>query len=94
MLQIQGLFKTARWHRRGDFGALSPLLVADVMRGTGCYNLSRAQSEPPKGIDTSSSGLIVGIIVYHRFSGHHGLARPAGQSALGNVTPMRCCSGV
>jgi MFS family permease len=49
----------------GIFGALTPLLLADLMRGTGRYNLAQGAVGTVQGIGASSSGLIIGIIVDH-----------------------------
>ena len=48
----------------GIFGALTPLVIADIMRGTGRYNLAQARS-PQVGIGASLSGLAAGEIVDH-----------------------------
>ena len=49
----------------GIFGALTPLLLADLMRGTGRYNLAQGAVGTVQGIGASSSGLVAGIIVDH-----------------------------
>jgi predicted MFS family arabinose efflux permease len=49
----------------GIFGALTPLLLADLMRGTGRYNLAQGAIGTAQGIGASSSGLAAGIIVDH-----------------------------
>jgi len=49
----------------GIFGALTPLLLADLMRGTGRYNLAQGAIATAQGIGASSSGLVAGIIVDH-----------------------------
>jgi MFS family permease len=49
----------------GIFGALTPLLLADLMRGTGRYNLAQGAIGTAQGIGASSSGLVAGIIVDH-----------------------------
>jgi MFS family permease len=49
----------------GVFGALTPLLLADLMRGTGRYNLAQGAVGTVQGIGASSSGLVAGIIVDH-----------------------------
>jgi MFS family permease len=49
----------------GIFGTLTPLLLADLMRGTGRYNLAQGFIGTAQGIGASSSGLIAGIIVDH-----------------------------
>ncbi|MBI3796583.1 MAG: MFS transporter [Deltaproteobacteria bacterium] len=47
----------------GIFGALTPLVVADLMRGTGRYNLAQGAVATMQGIGASTSGLIIGLIV-------------------------------
>ena len=49
----------------GIFGALAPLVVADVMRGTGHFNLAQGLVATVQGIGASVSGLVAGIIVDH-----------------------------
>ena len=49
----------------GVYGALTPLLLADLMRGTGRYNLAQGAIGTAQGIGASSSGLVAGIIVDH-----------------------------
>ncbi len=49
----------------GIFGAIVPLLVADLMRGTGRYNLALGAIATMQGIGASASGLIAGEIVDH-----------------------------
>jgi MFS family permease len=49
----------------GVFGALSPLVIADIMRGTGRYNLALGAIATVQGIGASVSGLIAGVIVDH-----------------------------
>jgi MFS family permease len=49
----------------GVFGALSPLVVADLMRGTGRYNLALGAIATVHGIGASVSGLVTGEIVDH-----------------------------
>src|SRR5436309_10740168 len=49
----------------GIFGALTPLLLADLMRGTGRYNLAQGAVGTVQGVGASSSGLAAGIIVDH-----------------------------
>src|SRR5258705_9252413 len=41
----------------GVYGALTPLMIADIMRGTGRYNLSLGSIATAQGIGTSLSGL-------------------------------------
>jgi MFS family permease len=47
----------------GIFGALTPLVVADLMRGTGRYNLALGAVATVQGIGASASGLTIGVIV-------------------------------
>jgi MFS family permease len=47
----------------GIFGALTPLVIADIMRGTGRYNLAQGAIATVQGIGASLSGLTAGVIV-------------------------------
>jgi len=49
----------------GIFGALTPLVIADIMRGTGRYNLAQGAIATVQGIGASMSGLAAGVIVDH-----------------------------
>ena len=49
----------------GIFGALAPLVIADIMRGTGRYNLALGAIATVQGIGASLSGLAAGEIVDH-----------------------------
>jgi MFS family permease len=49
----------------GIFGALTPLVIADIMRGTGRYNLAQGAVATLQGIGASLSGLAAGVIVDH-----------------------------
>ena len=49
----------------GIFGALAPLVVADIMRGTGRFNLALGAIATTQGIGASVSGLAAGEIVDH-----------------------------
>jgi MFS family permease len=49
----------------GVFGALSPLVIADIMRGTGRYNLALGAVATSQGIGAAVSGLVTGEIVDH-----------------------------
>jgi MFS family permease len=49
----------------GIFGALTPLVIADIMRGTGRYNLARGALATMQGIGAARSGLVAGVIVDH-----------------------------
>jgi MFS family permease len=47
----------------GIFGALAPLVVADLMRGTGRYNVSLGAVATVQGIGASLSNSVAGLIV-------------------------------
>jgi MFS family permease len=49
----------------GIWGVLTPLIVADLMRGTGRYNLALGAVVTAQGIGASLSGLAAGLIVDH-----------------------------
>jgi len=49
----------------GIFGALMPLVIADIMRGTGRYNVAQGAIGTATGIGASLSGLVAGVIVDH-----------------------------
>jgi len=49
----------------GIFGALTPLVVADIMRGSGRFNLALGAIATSQGIGASLSGLVAGVIVDH-----------------------------
>ena len=49
----------------GIFGALTPLVVSDIMRGTGRYNLALGAIGTTVDIGASLSGLGAGVIVDH-----------------------------
>jgi MFS family permease len=49
----------------GIFGALTPLVIADIMRSTGRYNLAQGAIATMQGIGASLSGLVAGEIVDH-----------------------------
>ena len=49
----------------GIFGALTPLVIADIMRGTGRYNLAQGAIATATGIGASLSGIGAGVIVDH-----------------------------
>ena len=49
----------------GIFGALTPLVIADIMRGTGRYNLAQGAIATMVGIGASLSGTAAGEIVDH-----------------------------
>jgi MFS family permease len=47
----------------GIFGAITPLLIADLMRGTGRYNVAQGAVATLQGIGASCSGVVAGVIV-------------------------------
>ena len=49
----------------GIYQALTPLLIADVMRGTGRYNLAQGAVATTQGIGASISALAAGEVVDH-----------------------------
>jgi MFS family permease len=49
----------------GIYGALTPLVIADVMRGTGRYNLAQGAVATTQGIGASISALAAGVLVDH-----------------------------
>jgi MFS family permease len=49
----------------GIFGALTPLVIADIMRGTGRYNVAQGLVATMQGIGASLSGLAAGLLVDH-----------------------------
>jgi MFS family permease len=49
----------------GIFGAITPLVIADLMRGTGRYNLAQGVVATVQGVGASLSGLAAGVIVDH-----------------------------
>ena len=49
----------------GIFGVLTPIVVADLMRGTGRYNLALGIVATTHGIGASLSGFAAGVIVDH-----------------------------
>jgi MFS family permease len=49
----------------GIYQALTPLLIADVMRGTGRFNLAQGAVGATQGIGAALSGLFAGAIVDH-----------------------------
>jgi MFS family permease len=49
----------------GIYGALTPLVLADLMRGTGRYNVAQGAIATVQGIGASLSGLVAGEIVDH-----------------------------
>jgi MFS family permease len=49
----------------GIFGAITPLVLADLMRGTGRYNVAQGAVAMVQSIGASTSGLVAGLIVDH-----------------------------
>jgi MFS family permease len=49
----------------GIFGAMTPLVLADLMRGTGRYNFAQGTVGVMQGIGASTSGLVAGLTVDH-----------------------------
>ena len=47
----------------GIFGALTPLVLADLMGGTGRYNISQGAVATAQGIGASLSNTVAGVIV-------------------------------
>lgn len=47
----------------GVLGAITPLVVADLMRGTGRYNLAQGVVATAQGLGASLSGLAAGVVV-------------------------------
>ena len=68
----------------GIFGALTPLVIADIMRGTGRYNLAQGAIATMVGIGASLSGLATGEVVDHL--GYSAAFLTLGAVALGAVT--------
>jgi MFS family permease len=64
----------------GIFGALTPLVIADIMRGTGRYNLAQGAIATVQGIGASLSGLAAGVIVDH--CGYSAAFLAAGAAAM------------
>jgi MFS family permease len=63
----------------GIFGALTPLILADLMRGTGRFNLAQGAVATAQGIGASTSGLAAGLVVDHL--GYHAAFLGAGAIA-------------
>jgi MFS family permease len=49
----------------GIFGALAPLVIADLTRGTPHFNLAQGAIATVQGIGASLSGLVAGLLVDH-----------------------------
>ena len=65
----------------GIWGVLGPLVVADVMAGTGQYNLALGAVATAQGIGASLSGLAAGLIIDH-FGYNAAFAVSAGASLM------------
>ncbi|ACB96567.1 MFS transporter [Beijerinckia indica] len=65
----------------GIWGVLAPLVVADVMAGTGQYNLALGTVATAQGIGASLSGLAAGLVVDH-FGYNAAFACSAGASLV------------
>ncbi len=49
----------------GVYEALTPLLIADIMRGTGRYNLAQGAIATTQGVGAAISGLAAGLVTDH-----------------------------
>ena len=49
----------------GLFGALFPVIVADLMRGTGRYNVAQGAILTAQGIGAALSTTLAGVVVVH-----------------------------
>ena len=49
----------------GVYEALTPLLIADIMRGTGRYNLAQGAIATTQGVGAAISGLAAGEVTDH-----------------------------
>jgi MFS family permease len=49
----------------GIYQALTPLVIADIMRGTGRYNLGQGAIATTQGVGAAISGLAVGVVTDH-----------------------------
>ena len=49
----------------GIYQALTPLLIADIMRGTGRYNLAQGAVATTQGVGASISALAAGEVMDH-----------------------------
>ena len=49
----------------GIYGALTPLIISDIMRGTGRFNLAQGAVATTMGIGASVSALAAGVSVDH-----------------------------
>ena len=83
----------------GIFGAITPLVIADLMRGTGRYNLAQGAVAAAQGVGASLSGLAAGVLVDHL--GYDAASRacprpPPGTAAIPEGDPpgreqAQCC---
>jgi hypothetical protein len=80
ILPIRAALYTFSDASAGIFGALTPLVITDIMRGTGRYNLAQGAIATVQGIGASLSGLAAGVIV-DRF-GYSAAFLSAGGAAL------------
>lgn len=49
----------------GVYEALTPLVIADIMRGTGRYNLAQGAIATTQGVGAAISGLAAGVVTDH-----------------------------
>ena len=49
----------------GIYEALTPLVIADIMRGTGRYNLAQGAVATTQGVGAAISGLAAGVVTDH-----------------------------
>jgi MFS family permease len=70
----------------GIFGAITPLIIADLMRGTGRFNLAQGAVATVQGIGASLSGLVAGIIVDH--FGYSAAFLTSGAAACGALAAL------
>jgi MFS family permease len=49
----------------GIYQALTPLVIADIMRGTGRYNLAQGAVATTQGVGAAISALAAGVVVDH-----------------------------
>jgi hypothetical protein len=63
----------------GIFGAVTPLVIADLMRGTGRYNVAQGAVATVQGVGAALSGLAAGVLVDH--SGYSAAFLSAGGAA-------------
>jgi MFS family permease len=73
----------------GIFGAITPLLIADLMRGTGRYNVAQGAVATLQGIGASCSALSAGVIVDH--AGYRAAFLSASAEAIVAFILLLCC---